>query len=67
MKSYQRVKVKKTTSVEVDQERDEYFQSLSPFQRLEIACSVRELMRKDGVNYSLKGQKVKVIRNAPYQ
>ena len=55
-------KVVKTTFEEEQREKDEAFLKLTPAQRLEIAFKMRKLMRRPGVKYSYKGQKVKITR-----
>jgi hypothetical protein len=56
------MKVVKTTFDAEQKAKDEAFLMLAPLQRLEQACQLREKMRRKGVNYSYKGQKVKVTR-----
>ena len=67
MKRYDKLKVKKTTFEEEQNEKDDYFKSLHPFERWRIARSTRDLMRKKTVNYSYRGQLVRVIRNGAVQ
>lgn len=55
-------KVIKTTFDDEQKAKNEAFLKLTPLQRLEQACKLREKMRKKGVDYSYKGQKVKVTR-----
>ena len=55
-------KVIKTTFDDEHKAKNEAFLKLTPLQRLEQACQLREKMRKKGVDYSYKGQKVKVTR-----
>lgn len=55
-------KVIKTTFDDEQKAKNEAFLKLTPLQRLEHACQLREKMRKKGVDYSYKGQKVKVTR-----
>lgn len=55
-------KVIKTTFEKEQKIKDEYFLSLSPLKRWELALKTRELMRKPGVRYSYEGMKVKVTR-----
>jgi hypothetical protein len=54
------IKVVKTTFEKEQQEKDEAFLQLTPFQRWEQALKVRMKMRKPGINYSFKGMKVTV-------
>jgi hypothetical protein len=55
-------KVIKTTFDEEQKSKDEAFLKLTPLQRWEQACRVRELMRKSNVNYSYEGLKVQVTK-----
>ena len=55
-------KVVKTTFEQEQREKDEAFLKLTPYERMERMLNVRKKMRKPGVDYSLKGKKVKVIR-----
>jgi hypothetical protein len=50
----------KTTFQEEQRARDEAFLRLTPFERLEQTCLMREKMRKPGVNYSYAGMKVTI-------
>lgn len=54
-------KVIKTTFDAEQQAKDEAFLQLTPIERLKYAFKLRELMKSKDVNYSYKGQKVKVI------
>ncbi|MEK6783430.1 MAG: hypothetical protein AABY93_17135 [Bacteroidota bacterium] len=54
----------KTTFEQEQADKDEAFLKLTPMQSLERAYQVRLKMRKEGVNYSYRGQKVKVIRDS---
>ena len=56
------MKVIKTTFDAEQKAKDEAFLMLTPLQRLEQACQLREKMRKKGVDYSYKGQKVSITR-----
>ena len=47
-------KVIKTTFDEEQQMKDEAFLALTPLQRWEYACRMRQKMYKPGVNYSFK-------------
>ena len=55
-------KVVKTTFEEEQKVKDDYFLSLPPLKRWELALKTRELMRKPGVRYSYEGMKVRVTR-----
>ena len=55
-------KVIKTTFEEEQRMKDEAFLKLSPEERLEYAFKMREKMKKPGLDYSLKGKKVKITR-----
>lgn len=55
-------KVVKTTFEEEQKNKDDYFLSLPPLERWELALKTRELMRKPDVRYSYEGMKVKVTR-----
>ena len=67
MDPYKGLKLKKTTFEEAEREQNEYFLSLTPFQRWEITLSNREHWKKRGINYEWKGQRVRVIRNGASQ
>jgi hypothetical protein len=56
------MKVIKTTFKEDQIAKEKAFLSLSPLERMDQMRKVRELMRKEGVNYSLEGKKVKVTK-----
>ena len=55
-------KVVKTTFDAEQQAKDEAFLKLTPQQRMEQACQLREKMRKKGVDYSYKGKVVTITR-----
>lgn len=56
------MKVIKTTFEDEQKLKEEAFLKLTPLERLAYACSVRERMRKPGVDYSYEGKKVTVTR-----
>ncbi len=55
-------KVIKTTFEAEQLAKDEAFLKLTPQQRMKYTLDLRELMKSKDVNYSYKGQKVKVTR-----
>lgn len=56
------MKVIKTTFEAEQQSKEDAFLKLTPLERLAYACSVREKMRKPGIDYSFEGKKVTVTR-----
>ncbi len=58
------MKVRKTTFDQEQLDKQEFFLQLNPMERWEFALMVRELMRKPGVKYSYRGQKVRIAKNA---
>jgi hypothetical protein len=56
------IKVVKTTFEQEQNEKEEAWLKLMPSQRLEIAYKIINMVRKPEVNYSYKGQKVKITR-----
>lgn len=55
-------KVIKTTFESEQKAKDEYFLSLSPVKRWELALKNRDLMRRPGINYSYEGMKVRITK-----
>lgn len=58
------MKVRKLTIEQDQQEKEEYFRSLSGEERLRMMRILNDRLRKPGVNYELRNQKVKVTRIA---
>lgn len=58
------MKVRKLTIQQEQQEKEEYFRSLSGEERLRIMRILNDRLRKPGVNYELRNKKVKVTRIA---
>ncbi|MBL7845416.1 MAG: hypothetical protein KF846_05125 [Cyclobacteriaceae bacterium] len=56
------MKVRKLTIEQEEQEKEEYFRSLSGEERLRMMRILNDRLRKPGVNYELRNKKVKVIR-----
>lgn len=57
-------KVVKTTFEHEQKVKDEYFLSLPPLKRWELALKTREFMRRPGINYSYEGMKVRITKLA---
>ncbi|HRJ29050.1 MAG TPA: hypothetical protein PLV21_09640 [Cyclobacteriaceae bacterium] len=58
------MKVRKLTMQQEQQEKEEYFRSLSGEERLRMMRILNDRLRKPGVNYELRNKKVKVTRIA---
>ncbi len=58
------MKVRKLTIEQEQQEKEEYFRSLSGEERLRMMRILNDRLRKPGVNYELRNKKVKVTRIA---
>lgn len=58
------MKVRKLTIQQEQQEKEEYFRSLSGEERLRMMRTLNDRLRKPGVNYELRNKKVKVTRIA---
>lgn len=56
------MKVRKLTIEQEEQEKEEYFRSLSGEERLRMMRILNDRLRKPGVNYELRNKKVKVTR-----
>jgi hypothetical protein len=56
------MKVRKTTFEAEERLREEQWLALTGIERLRLMAEVRERMRKPGVNYGLRNQKVRVIK-----
>lgn len=56
------MKVRKLTIEQEQQEKEEYFRSLSGEERLRMMRILNDRLRKPGVNYELRNKKVKVTR-----
>ncbi|MBX2963656.1 MAG: hypothetical protein KF687_14180 [Cyclobacteriaceae bacterium] len=56
------MKVRKLTIEQEQQEKEEYFRSLSGEERLRMMRILNDRIRKPGVNYELRNKKVKVTR-----
>lgn len=56
------MKVRKLTIEQDQQEKEEYFRSLSGEERLKMMRILNDRLRKPGVNYELRNKKVKVTR-----
>ncbi len=56
------MKVRKLTIEQEQQEKEEYFLSLSGEERLRMMRILNDRLRKPGVNYELRNKKVKVTR-----
>jgi hypothetical protein len=56
------MKVRKLTIEQDQQEKEEYFRSLSGEERLRMMRILNDRLRKPGVNYELRNKKVKVTR-----
>jgi hypothetical protein len=58
------MKVRKLTIEQDQQEKEEYFRSLTGEERLRMMRILNDRIRKPGVNYELRNKKVKVTRIA---
>ncbi|MBX2945258.1 MAG: hypothetical protein KF725_05450 [Cyclobacteriaceae bacterium] len=56
------MKVRKLTIEQEQQEKEEYFRSLSGEERLRMMRILNDRLRKPGVDYELRNKKVKVTR-----
>lgn len=56
------MKVRKLTIEQEQQEKEEYFRSLSGEQRLRMMRILNDRLRKPGINYELRNKKVRVTR-----
>lgn len=56
------MKVRKLPIEQSQQEKEEYFRSLSGEQRLRMMRIVNDCLRKPGIKYELRNKKVRVTR-----
>jgi hypothetical protein len=54
--------VVKTTFVDEQKRKDDFFLSLSPLERWAVSLQVRERMRRKNQKYSYEGMKVTITR-----
>ncbi|QOI98682.1 MAG: hypothetical protein HRU69_14855 [Flammeovirgaceae bacterium] len=56
------MKVRKLTIEQDQQEKEEYFRSLSGEERLKMMRILNDRLRKPGINYELRNKKIRVTR-----